>query len=313
LRRLLRRVAIAVAVFAVAVTVAAFGYDLASNGDMRPATELYRGPFLRVDGTLLAYRHWGTHGSPIVLLGGFAEPSWVWHEVGPLLGRTHRVYALDLPPFGYSQRRGPYTLARWTQLTLGFARRLGLDRPVVVGHSLGAAVAVDAALAAPMRVRGIVLLDGDALPGRGPPHWLPKLVLLPPWYTAAFRLATGSDFLVKRVLAGAWPDHPPFTHAVLEQFKRPFRVDGSEAGFRSTLSEGIQGVSLADLARVRTPRVVIWGTQDTVDSVSAGRATASALHARFVLVPGAGHLSMLGAPDRVARSIEGFISSLRTS
>jgi len=78
---------------------------------MKPATELYGGPFVRADGTLLAYRTWGTQGSPVVLLGGAAESSWVWHDVGPLLARAgHRVYALDLPPFGYSERRGPYTL-----------------------------------------------------------------------------------------------------------------------------------------------------------------------------------------------------------
>ena len=59
---------------------------------------------VRVDATTVAYRRWGDTGSPIVLLGGFAEPSWVWHEVGPLLGRNHRVVAIDLPPFGYTQR-----------------------------------------------------------------------------------------------------------------------------------------------------------------------------------------------------------------
>jgi pimeloyl-ACP methyl ester carboxylesterase len=304
----LRKIGIVVVSVALAVTVAAAAYDWATNGRMKPAQSLYAGPYLEVDRTLLAYRHWGTHGSPILLLGGFVEPTWVWHEVGPLLGRTHRVYAIDLPPFGYSQRTGPYTLARWTELTLAFAARLHLSRPELVGHSLGAAVAVDAALKAPRRVGGIVLLDGDVLPVGGPPHWLPHLVLLPPWYPAAFRFATGQDFVVRRVLAGAWPHHPPFTHALLAEFERPFRVEGSENAFRALLGEGIQGLSLADLRRVRTPRLVVWGAEDTVDSVSAGRKSALALGADFALVPHAGHLSMLGNP----RAVTEAISSLRT-
>ena len=72
----------------VLVTLAALAFDLATNGEMQPATALYGGPFVRADGTRLAYRTWGTRGSPIVLLGGAAEPSWVWHAVGPRLDHT---------------------------------------------------------------------------------------------------------------------------------------------------------------------------------------------------------------------------------
>src|SRR5512142_3331178 len=107
LRRWSRRLGLALVVSIAVITLAAFAFDLATSGDERPPGALYPGPFVRVDGTLLAYRSWGHRGAPVVLLGGAAEPSWVWHEVGPLLaGSNHRVFALDLPPFGYSQRRG---------------------------------------------------------------------------------------------------------------------------------------------------------------------------------------------------------------
>jgi pimeloyl-ACP methyl ester carboxylesterase len=48
---------------------------------------------------------------------------------------------------------------------------------------------------------------------------------------------------------------------------------------------------------------VVFGADDDVDAPSAGRQTARDLHARFVLVPGAGHLSMLQAPAAVAAAI----------
>ena len=271
---------------------------------MKPARALYRGPFVRADGTLLAYRTWGTHGSPVVLLGGAAEPSWVWHEVGPLLARAgHRVYALDLPPFGYSERRGPYTLTHWVELLEAFERKLGIARPVIVGHSLGAGVAVAEGLARPRAVAGVVLLDGDALAFSDGGGWVASLVVWP-YYTAAYRLVTGSDWLVGKIVRNGWgPNPPPLPHSVLAEFERPFRVDGTDGALKELASGGIPGLTLADLRRLRVPRAVLWGAEDTVVSVAAGRASAADLGTRLVLIPRAGHLSMLAQPRATAARI----------
>jgi pimeloyl-ACP methyl ester carboxylesterase len=51
--------------------------------------------------------------------------------------------------------------------------------------------------------------------------------------------------------------------------------------------------------------LVLWGAKDGVDSVSEGRKTARELHARFVLLPGAGHLSMTEAPVAIVRALGG--------
>jgi pimeloyl-ACP methyl ester carboxylesterase len=294
----------------VAVTLAAFVFDLATDGSGRPASSLYPGPFVRVDGTLLAYRSWGHTGSPLVLLGGAAEPSWVWHDVGPLLARRgHRVYAVDLPPFGYSERHGPYTMAHWLQLLRGFERRLHIDRPVLVGHSLGAGVAAAAALAHPHDVAGVALLDGDALAFGGNHGWLADLLVYP-YYTAIYRIVTGSDWLVARVYRDAWGPSPPHPdHATLEQFERPFRVQGTETALKQLFAGGIPGLTLAELAHIHIPRAVIWGANDTVDSLSSGRASAAALHTHFQAIPRAGHLSMLARPAAVSRRILRLIAT----
>jgi pimeloyl-ACP methyl ester carboxylesterase len=309
MRRWLRRLGIALLVVVACATVSSFAYNEATNGREAPAAALYDGPFMSVDGTRIAYRRWGRSGSPIVLIGGFVEPSWVWNDVGLLLGRTHRVVAIDLPPFGYSLRRGPYTLARWVKLVHAVSAKLRLVLPLVVGHSLGAAVAADDALEHPRDVSGIVLLDGDALPVGGP-HWLAHLVV-DPYYTSLFRVVTGSDWIVGRALRGALGPHAPKqSHSALERWERPFRVAGTPAAFKQMLEVGVQGLSLRDLGRIRTPRLVVWGARDSVDSVPAGLASARALHARFVRIPGAGHLSMLVAPQAVAAAIAGEARSI---
>lgn len=305
MRRILRRLGIGLAALLVLVTAASLVYNEVTPGGVNERT-LYAGPYVRVDGTELAYRCWGSHGRAFLLLGGFAEPTWVWHDVGPLLGATHRVCAVDLPPFGYSERSGPYTLAHWTTLTEGFATALRLRRPIVVGHSLGAAVAVAFAADRPSRIRGIVLLDGDALPVGGGGHWLVDL-FVPPWATTLYRLATSWNWLVRRVVANAWGDgRPPASGGFLAEWQNPFRVRGTASALRSLGAQGIQGVSKETLRRVSVPRLVVWGARDGVDSVDAGRATAALLRTRFVEIPRAGHLTMLQAPRAVARILDRF-------
>ena len=302
--------AVALLAIVLVATLAAIAYDLATNGEEAPATSLYGGPFARVDGTLLAYRSWGHSGSPVVLLGGAAEPSWVWHETGPLLADAGpRVFAIDLPPFGYSQREGPYTMARWLQLLRGFERRLDVAHPVLVGHSLGAGVAAAAGLANPHQVAGVVLLDGDGLAFGGNHGWLADLLVYP-YYTALYRIVSGSDWIVGRIFRSAWgPDPPRPDHATLAQFERPFRVEGTEAAIKQLAAGGVPGLTLSQLARVRVPRAVIWGENDTVDSLASGRTTATALKTSIEVIPHAGHLSMLAQPRAVAHRVLHFIAS----
>jgi pimeloyl-ACP methyl ester carboxylesterase len=120
----------------VALTLASVIYNASTADASVPVHELWHGK--TIDGT--AYRQWGTSGTPIVLIGGFIEPSFVWEKVAPLLAQGHRVYALDLDGFGYTERHGPWTLQHWGDQVQAFCKALGLTKPIVVGHSLGAAV-----------------------------------------------------------------------------------------------------------------------------------------------------------------------------
>jgi len=305
LRRWARKLAFVLLELVVVLTAASVVYNVATTDRAKPASALYGGPFVHVDGKLVAYRRWGAHGTPVILLGGFVVPSSVWDGVGRRLGRDHRVFAIDLPPFGYTERKGPYTLRGWVDLVRAFERRFDLRRTVLVGHSLGAAVVVADALRYPSETSGIVLLDGDAISAGGAPSWVSS-VLVGPWFTSAYRIATSSDWIFRRGLAGAYPNHPPFTRRFLEEWEQPFKVEGTLGAFRSMLRYGIQGFRLPQLRAVRVPALVLWGARDTVDSVPAGRKSAQALHAPFHLIPGAGHLSMLAAPGAIAKTVDSF-------
>lgn len=107
------------------------------------------------------YREYGGQGRPVVLLHGVASSSRIWLLVGPRLGERDRVFALDQRGHGESAKPASgYDFPSVVADAAAFIETLGLDRPVVVGHSWGGNVAVELAATHPDAVAGLVLVDG---------------------------------------------------------------------------------------------------------------------------------------------------------
>ncbi len=121
--------------------------------------------FITLDETRLRYLDSGS-GAPVVLLHGNGSMIEDFVSSGIMDAPGHRFVAFDRPGFGHSERPrdrhwGPSEQAR---LLLGALARLGIERPVVVGHSWGALVALAMALESPEDVAGLVLLSGYYYP-----------------------------------------------------------------------------------------------------------------------------------------------------
>jgi pimeloyl-ACP methyl ester carboxylesterase len=134
------------------------------------------GRLLELDGIRLHYldegpADTGTTGggeSPVVLLHGntVTLDDWIVSGVFDLTARSRRVVAFDRPGFGYSERPRDrsWTPAAQARLLRNACRRLGVKRPVVVGHSWGTLVALAWALQAPQEIAGLVLISGYYYP-----------------------------------------------------------------------------------------------------------------------------------------------------
>jgi pimeloyl-ACP methyl ester carboxylesterase len=113
-------------------------------------------------GVRLHARDWGGSGQPVLLLHGLASNARIWDGVAPrLVGAGLRVVALDLRGHGASDQPGSgYDFASVGRDLAAALDGLGLERPVLVGHSWGANVALQFAADRPGAVAGLVLVDG---------------------------------------------------------------------------------------------------------------------------------------------------------
>ncbi|MGW5610681.1 alpha/beta fold hydrolase [Streptomyces sp. NPDC003753] len=314
-RRWLRRAALSCAVLLAVVTTASFIYNACTSRRAAPPEGLR---YVQAADVRTRYQTWGTTGSPVVLVHGAFEQVDTWSRLAPLLARDHRVYALDLTGDGYSERRGPYTVGHFTQQLLGFLDAMHLggpgERPLLVGHSSGAAVVAEAALRAPGRIGSVMLLDGDALDtGAGAPSAL-KYVLIDPYRTSLLRIGLGADRLIRSVYdAQCGPACPPLDATGLDQWRRPLEVPGAEAALWSMLGQGVPGLpadQVARLAALRIPKSVVFGAQDDVFSRQTPQETARRIGAPPpTLIPRARHLTMISSPQEVAAAVEALAST----
>lgn len=127
-------------------------------------------------GTLTGLRWGSTHDLPVLALHGWLDNAASFAPLAACLGGV-QIFAIDLPGHGKSDHRPPgtrYHLMDYVPAVLEVADALGFNRILIMGHSLGAAIAGLAAVAAPERVRAVILIEGlgpvsepeSKLPGR---------------------------------------------------------------------------------------------------------------------------------------------------
>ncbi|MBM3217926.1 MAG: alpha/beta fold hydrolase [Candidatus Rokubacteria bacterium] len=109
----------------------------------------------------LAVRVWPGGEPTIVGVHGLTANHTCWYPVADALAPGSRFIAYDLRGRGESDKPAvDYNLAAHTRDLLGLLDRFGLEQPVIMGHSLGAHIAVHLAAHHPERVSRLVLFDG---------------------------------------------------------------------------------------------------------------------------------------------------------
>ena len=257
-----------------------------------------------------------TSGPPVVLLHGnlVTLDDWIASGVlGRLAAAGRRVVAFDRPGFGHSERpRGRRWGAREQAAHLArAARAIGLDRPVVVGHSWGALPALAWALDGPEGVAGVVLVSGYYHPTAR----LDALLVAPaavPVLGDALRHTVAPPFAratlpsTLRVMFSPRPVPPRFRALFPhEMVPRPSQIRAIAREGTIMLPEAGRLLERLRAHGPRCPVAVVAGLEDRIVDPhdQSGRLAGALPGSRLTLVRGAGHMVHHAAPDAVADAV----------
>ena len=247
-------------------------------------------------------------GVPVVLLHGFLD-SWRSFElVLPHLPESIHAFALTQRGHGDASRpTAGYSVRDFAADLTAFMDVLRLEAAVIVGHSMGSAVAIRFALDDPDHASGLVLV-GASTSLRANPSAREG------WDALLSRLTDPVDSeLVREGLKNTLAQPVPqalFESLVQESLKVPVFVwrAALDARWRA------EGDFAGELASIGAPTLVVWGDRDVRYPRSEQEAIVAAIpDSRLVVYTGAGHLLHVEEPDRVASDLATFVTEKLTS
>jgi pimeloyl-ACP methyl ester carboxylesterase len=270
------------------------------------------GRSIKIDGGRIQYFDQGSGPALLLIHGLTGQMRHFTYSLLDKLTADYRVVILDRPGSGYSTRPplASAAIAAQARTIARFAEAIGLERPLVVGHSLGGAIALSLALNFPGQVGGLALLAPATHPQPDVPPAFQGLVIrsrllrgIIAW-TLATPLAIRNGPHVLETVFG--PDPVPGDFATKGGgllSLRPCAFIGASCDLVTAVAQiDDMPARYQDLA---VPVGVLFGSADRIlDPTVHGQALVAKLPgADFELIEGAGHMLPFTAAERCARFI----------
>jgi pimeloyl-ACP methyl ester carboxylesterase len=266
------------------------------------------GQFLDIDGISIYVQLRGEPENPaVILIHGFGGSTFTWRgTLDPLVEAGYYAIALDLPPFGLSDKSADidYSRSALSDLVAGVMDELGIENAVIVGHSMGGGVTASLGVRHSDRVRGLVFVAGgvfEAMPvsdtsddgerGGGLSDLSGFMDTLDP--ESPFAAALVRTFLTPErftdLLESAYVRKEVITSEVIAGYQRPLLIEDWPQGLLAfSAAEETSPITLDDLAAAVTendiPVLIIWGESDEWVSIALGETMHAALSDSVMVV-----------------------------
>ncbi|EFL88815.1 alpha/beta fold hydrolase [Ahrensia sp. R2A130] len=223
---------------------------------------------------------------------------------------SRRMLFIDRPGHGYSQRGEAETPAQQADLIAGLLDQLGIERAVIVGHSLGSASTAALGVLHPEKVQGLVFLAPATHVWPGGVTWYYSIAALPVignMFTETLSLPVGMTALETGTKSVFDPNAVPqgyVENAAIPVFLRPsvFRANARDvAGLKGFVTEFSKRYS-----EIKAPTVIITGDTDDIvaPSIHSIGLERDIEGAELIILPGVGHKPDYVATDRIIQAID---------
>lgn len=251
-----------------------------------------------VSGNLYFSQHCekGAENPPLVLIHGAGGTHLYWPpEIRRLPG--YCVYAIDLPGHGKSELcDGQQTIGEYAQYLVQWLKSIQLRRAVLVGHSMGSAIALALAIHHPEYVVGLGLISGGA-----------RLRVNPDLINYAADMTTyikAADLLVSCSFSVNAP------HRLIELASKRM-LETRQSVLVGDLQACDRFDVMAQLGAVQQPTLVICGAEDHMTPLRYAQFLSNTIpNAHLSVIPDAGHMVMLEQPRIVAESLLSFLQDV---
>jgi len=203
------------------------------------------------------------------------------------------VYTLDLPGHGRSGGSGRDAIEDYATDVASFFDAVGIERAVIVGHSMGGAIALTMALDFPERVTGLVLVATGA-----------RLRVAP---SILERISTDFEAAVDIITSYAWSQEAP--SELVDLGRERFRDAGPDV-LLGDLTACDRFDVMQRLGEIDVPTLVVAGSADRLTPVEYSHHLAEHIsEAQIAIIEGAGHMVMLERPVEVAEGVQHFLTA----
>ncbi len=268
------------------------------------------GGVLRVGGHKLFFRQTGT-GPDVVLLHGLGDSSLGWQFIEPALVQAgYRVTVWDALGAGRSDKpSGDYSIQAHVQRLERMLDALGIERAVLVGHSLGGTVALRMAEEHPERVVALCLIDPGAYrAGAMGGRWFWKTPLLAEAVLGLLPSRTLTALALERNFHNRAAISTELKRACLREARRAGAVAALIAQERQLVPRDPEKWEQAHRA-LHQRVLILWGREDRLVSPAQGTRLAKDIkRSALVVLPGVGHSAPLEAPQLVLDRMLPFLS-----
>jgi pimeloyl-ACP methyl ester carboxylesterase len=236
-----------------------------------------------VDHQMVHYEVFG-HGRPVVFLHGWLGSWRYWFPTMERVAENFRTYSFDFWGFGESRRKSTYeSIQNYSDQVIRFLDELGIDRCLLVGHSMGGMVALKTAINHPKRISRVAAVGapivGDSL------SWLLKLTDRPLFADAFARVPAFRRFMFHWFLGEADDQH---VHEILDD-----SVKSSSTTLRNAVGSMWRTDLRPELSRLSVPSLIVHGGRDEIVHPNQADLFDNVSSAEVVVMPESRHFPFL--------------------